>query len=213
MLRMVSALLMSLGLMMSATVVAQEGQPQYKEGVHYRVLDNPGTTRVPSGKVEVREFFSYMCPHCYSLEPTVDNWLKNKPEAAAYVRTPVLFMQHAEPLARAYFIEESQGLTGEIHRPLFDAIHMHRERLFDADALAGFFEKYGVERDKFNSLYGSFAVSTKVREADALTREYQIRGVPSLVVAGKYAVMRDNLKNNAEMFDVVDFLVKKESEK
>ena len=98
----------------------------------------------------------------------------------------------------------------EIHKPLFDAIHKHREPLFTPTALADFFAKYGVEEDEFNQLYSSFGVSTKLRQTDALARDYQIRGVPSFVVNGKYLILRDGLRNNQEMFDVIDFLVKKE---
>ena len=53
-------------------------------------------------------------------------------------------------------------------------------------------------------------MSTKLRQTDALARDYQIRGVPSFVVNGKYLILRDGLRNNQEMFDVIDFLVKKE---
>ena len=69
-----------------------------------------------------------------------------------------------------------------------------------------------MDKDEFNQLYGSFGVSTKLRQADALAQDYEIRGVPSFVVNGKYLILRDGLKSNAEMFDVIDFLVAKESQ-
>ena len=207
MFRIVTALLLSLGL--ATGVAAAEDHTRFAVDTHYKILDVPGTVDDPS-KVEVREFFSYACPHCYSLEPSVNTWLKTKPDYINYVRTPVLCLRNAEPLARAYYVEEALGLVDEIHGPLFDAIHKHREPLFNEPALANFFRKYDVEPAEFNKLYGSFGVSTKIRQADALTKAYQIPGVPNFVVNGKYLVLRENLKSDKELFAVIEYLANKE---
>ena len=71
MLRTVMALL--LGLTLTTVAWAQQSggeHARYAEGTHYKVLDAPGNVDDPD-KVEVREFFSYICPHCFSLEPIV----------------------------------------------------------------------------------------------------------------------------------------------
>lgn len=205
MLRTFMALLFSLGLMGSAMAA-----DSYTAGTHYKVLETQGALEEP-GKIEVREFFSYICPHCYHLESTVAAWEKSKPDNVHFVRSPVTFMRDSEPLARAYFVADSLDMVDKVHRPIFDAIHKHREPLFTPDALADFFVKYGVEKKDFEKLYSSFGVTTKVRQSDALARDYQIRGVPSFVVNGKYLVLRESLKSNEEMFDVINFLIKKES--
>ena len=207
MLRFVTALLLTLGLVTAAS--AADDHARFAVDTHYKILDVPGSVDDPS-KVEVREFFSYGCPHCYSLEPAVDAWLEEKPDYIDYVRTPVLFLRNAEPLARAYYVEEAMGLVDQIHAPLFDAIHKHREPLFSEPALANFFRKYGVEPEQFNKLYSSFGASTKIRQADALTRTYKIPGVPNFVVNGKYLILRQNLKDNNELFQVIEYLANKE---
>ena len=48
-------------------------------GKDYTVVANPGTVQVP-GKIEVREFFWYGCPHCFKLEPHMQTWLRNIPK-------------------------------------------------------------------------------------------------------------------------------------
>ena len=203
------ALLMGLSPIGVATAQSAD-QARYVEGTHYQVLETQGDVEKP-GKVEVREFFSYICPHCYSIEPLVNDWLESKPDDAHYVRTPVTFLRNAEPLARAYYVADILDMVDQVHLPIFDALHTHRESLYAPDDLAEFFAKYGVDEGEFNQLYGSFGVSTKLRQADALARDYQIRGVPSFVVAGKYLILREGLGSNAEMFDVIDYLVTKES--
>ena len=41
---------------------------EYEEGTHYVELQIPLNTRNPD-KIEVAEYFSYGCPHCYQFEP------------------------------------------------------------------------------------------------------------------------------------------------
>src|SRR2546430_5579026 len=58
--------LASAGTGMSAAVHAQA-----VEGTDYRKIEPPQPTDSP-GKIEVIEFFSYMCPHCKEFYPLVD---------------------------------------------------------------------------------------------------------------------------------------------
>lgn len=209
MLRFFAPLMIALGLGVSLSACAEDGHAPYAAGTHYQVLTNPVPVADPA-KVEVREFFSYTCPHCFETEPLVKEWKATIGDDVNFERTHVTFLRNAEPLARAYYIAEAKGMVEETHPALFDAIHKHREPLFTVPALANFYRKFGLDPKEFNELYASFGVSTKVRQADALSRDYQITGVPSFAVNGKYLVLRKNLKNNLETFKVIDYLVEKE---
>lgn len=209
MLRFFTPLLVALGLTLPLAACAEDGHAPYAAGTHYQILDNPVPVTDPS-KIEVREFFSYTCPHCYETEPLVSEWKKQMGDDVNFVQTHVTFLRNAEPLARAFYVAQAKGMLDKIHQPLFDAIHKHREPLFTVPALSNFYRKFGIEPAEFNELYASFGVSTKVRQADAASRDYKITGVPSFAVNGKYLVLRKNLKNNLETFKVIDFLVEKE---
>src|SRR4051794_41420396 len=47
---------------------------------------NPPQPVENTGKIEVIEFFWYGCPHCYSLEPYIETWLKKLPPARGGIR-------------------------------------------------------------------------------------------------------------------------------
>lgn len=209
MLRVCYALLAMLGLTMTMSACAESDHSRFAAGTHYEVLSTPVAVEDPD-KIEVREFFFYGCPHCYDAEPVIRDWESSLAKDVNFVRTPVLFIRNAEPLARAFYVAQTKGILDQVHKPLFDAIHKHREPLFSVPALTNFFAKYGVDKNEFNELYGSFGVSTKVRKADSLTRDYKITGVPAFVVNGKYRILRSNLKNDVETFKVIDFLIEKE---
>jgi protein dithiol oxidoreductase (disulfide-forming) len=209
MLRYLSVLLAAFGLAFSVTACAEAEHVRFAADTHYRLLDKPVAVNDPS-KIEVREFFFYGCPHCYDTQAVVQAWLPGKPADVDFVKNPVLFINGAEPLARAFYVAQSKGILDQVHMPIFDAIHKHREPLFTVPALTNFFRKYGVEPKEFNELYASFGVSTRIRQADATSKESKITGVPAFTVNGKYLVLRQNLKSQAELFEVIDFLVEKE---
>jgi thiol:disulfide interchange protein DsbA len=179
----------------------------FTEGKDYRRLASPGVVDKP-GMIEVREFFWYGCPHCFRLDPHINNWLKTKPADVNFVRTPASLNPVWEGSARGYFALEvmGQGLVEKTHTPLFNTIHEQRARIFDEASLAAFYGRYGVDQAKFRSMFNSFAVTGKVMQSKALAQKYQLDGVPAVVVNGKYVVSGED----AKVMQVVSFLISKE---
>ncbi|WP_338560629.1 thiol:disulfide interchange protein DsbA/DsbL [Acinetobacter sp. KS-LM10] len=177
----------------------------FTAGKDYTVLQNPGTVTVP-GKLEVREFFWYGCGHCFTLEPHMQAWLKKIPKDVNFIRTPAAMNKVWEQNARGYYVSEALGVRQKTHLPLFHAIHDKGQQIFDQKSQAKFFTQYGVPEAKFNSLYNSFAITAKVSQANKLAQQYQLTGVPAVVVNGKYVVQGEN----AKVTEVVDFLLNQE---
>ena len=173
----------------------------YVAGKDYTVIQNPGKSAVP-GKIEVREFFWYGCPHCFKLEPYMQTWLKKLPKDIYFVRTPAAMNKVWEQNARGYYVSEALGVRKKTHIPLFHAVQ-EGQQIFDQASQAQFFAKYGVPAAKFNSMYNSFPISAKVAESNKLAQQYQLSGVPAVVVNGKYVVQGEDGK----VTQVVDYLI------
>lgn len=193
----------------TASVMALSGLATAAEpfvaGKDYTVLKNPGKVEKP-GMIEVREFFWYGCPHCYRLEPYVASWLAKKPADINFVRSPAAMNPVWEQNARGYYAVDLMGMTNKVHKPLFDAINQKNQRLFDQKSLANFYQGYGVDSNKFNAMFNSFAVSGKIAQSKQLAQAYQLDGVPALVVDGKYVVKGEDQK----VIQVVNYLINKE---
>ena len=58
-----------------------------------------------------------------------------------------------------------------------------------------------------DAAYNSFSVQGRVRQSIAKTRAYQVRGVPTMIVNGKYLVDGTMAGGNVAMLQVVDFLI------
>lgn len=174
-------------------------------GQDYTVLQNPGKSEVP-GKIEVREFFSYGCGHCFNLEEPMQKWLKTLPKDVHFVRTPAAMNKTWELSARGYYVSEALGIRKKTHIAIFNAIHLQGQQLYDQQSQAKFFTKYGVPEAKFNSLFNSFAITAKIAESNKLAQQYQLTGVPAVIVNGKYVVQGDAEK----VPQVINYLVAQE---
>lgn len=197
------AILMSL---VFVSGLAQAANP-FVAGKDYVVLEfsQPVGT---GAKIEVREFFWYGCPHCFRLEPHIEAWLKTMPKNAGFVRTAMVtanWRLHAQ----AFYTFEKMGLAAKLHRPFFDAIHVEGKRMDSQEAIADFVAGRGVDRAKFIKAFRSFPVRVKMSRADKDGDAYNLRGVPVLIVDGKYRTSPSMAGSEARVMQVVNFLVKK----
>ena len=181
----------------------------YEEGTHYAKLQFPLKT-ANADKIEVSEYFSYGCPHCYQFDPMISAWHAGLAEDVEFNRTPAVWNKDYEVYAQTYYTAEALSILEKMHTPLFLAIHQERRRLNDPKQMAMFFSEFGVDPIDFAKVYNSFGVNAAVRQAEARGRAYRSQGVPALVVAGKYRVEGRMAGSNANMLRIADFLIEKE---
>lgn len=160
-------------------------QAQMVEGKDYKRLATPQPTE-NSDKTEVIEFFWYGCPHCNNLHPHLKSWLENKPDDVDFRYVPAIFRANWMPAAKTFYAMESLGLTRQLNDKLYQAIHRDKIDLSKEPTLFAWIEKQGIERGKFVNAYNSFTVQNQANRAAQMTKQYQITGVPALVVDGVY---------------------------
>lgn len=195
-----------LGLMALATGAIAEDEE--KKG--YKELASPQPTAT-GDKIEVIEFFWYGCPHCYSFEPYLKQWQQQKPDYIEFVRVPAVLSKDWLAHARAYYTAEELGFVEEIHLPLFEEIHTRKKRIFSQAALRDFFVDQGVvEGREFDRVYASEVVEKKLRAAFKAAKNYQITGVPSLIINGKYITSSRLAGSFREAIEVTNELAEKE---
>jgi len=183
----------------------------FDEGIEY-VRIKPSVPTTSTGKIEVVEMFWYGCPHCFQFEPYLHKWLKKKPANVEFVRIPATFYPLWKLHARAYYTAEVLGVLDKLHKPMFEAYHLKKNRLDSAKALRKVFAKHGVKGSDFDDVFHSFAVETKLARAVDLTQRYGISGVPSMIVNGKYRTS-NKISGHSNMLEVIDFLIRKESKR
>jgi thiol:disulfide interchange protein DsbA len=198
--RKLAPLLFTLLLVAPALALAQQARPAYTE------LKPPLQVEA-EGKIEVLEFFWYGCIHCYNLEPVLEPWLKKLPPEAQFRRVPAVFNPQWAHDAAIFYTFEALGVLDKLHRPFFDAIHLHRLRTNDPKALAEWLQKNGLDPKKFTDTMNSFGVQSKTKRAAKLTADYKVDGTPAMAVHGRYTVSAEQSRSREGMLESVSALV------
>ena len=176
-----TGLAMAIGL---ATTGAQAAD--YVAEKDYRVLDNEKKLAV---MLSLFVNFSGMVARIVTyLTHIWKNGLKHKDKDVAFFKTPAALNPVWEANARGFYAAQLLGFEDKTHDALFDAIQKDGQKLFDQQSLSKWYASQGVDEKKFNSLYNSFAVGTKIGRSQAGAKRYQLSGVPTVVVQGKYVI-------------------------
>jgi len=179
-------------------------------GTHYIELSAPANTN-DSSKVEVLEVFWYGCSHCFRFEPLIANWEAVMPADVDFGRFPAIWNGLMEVHAQVYYTAEAMDALDVIHEHVFTAINIEGNRLQNEGQIGALFAKYGINEDDFTKSFNSFSVRTKVNQAKQRMEAYEIRSTPNMIVNGKYLVATgQSVLTQADMLEVVDFLVEKE---
>jgi thiol:disulfide interchange protein DsbA len=140
----------------------------------------------------------------------MEQYDEDKPDYVALRRMPAIFRDSWVAHARAFYVAELLGVQEQIHRPLFEAIHLRKQSLDSKEELEKFFEKYGVSNDDFNKTYDSFAVQTLLRKSQVMQQRYGVRGTPTVIVNGKYRVSGSRAGSRENVIKVIEALVERE---
>jgi thiol:disulfide interchange protein DsbA len=196
-----------LGLFMLAAACAAPAQAA-SEGREYTLM-NPAQPTEGGNKVEVIEFFWYGCPHCYSLEPALNKWVRSLPGDVVFKRVPAIPTPRWAPLARTFYTLDAMGELERLHSEVFDAIHRDNVKLDRPEVQQDWIARKGVDAKKFNDTWNSFTVQSKVNRAAQMTQSYRIDSVPTLVVDGKYKTSVSAAGGNEQLIAVLNELVAK----
>jgi len=178
------------------------------QGKDYLELQTPMPVAVP-GKIEVIEFFGYWCPHCNELEPKLEPWVKALPAHVNFRRIPVAWQDAQVPYQKLFYALEAMGVSNDIHPKVFKAVHEQRLGLDNDAAIAAFATAIGVDRAKLADAMKGFSMSLKLAKANQNAKSYQIEGVPTLVVNGRYATSPELAKGDIQALRVADALIQR----
>jgi len=192
------------------TVTSVAWGADYEAGKHYRVLEEPVAV-MQDGKVHVEEAFWYGCPHCYDLESVIVPWKKTLADDVAFERIPAMFGRAWIIHAQLYYTADALGVLEDVHGDIFNAIHVDKVPLLSEEDQRDFLKaKAGVSAEDFDKAYSSFSVRSKMTRGDKRIRSFEIRGVPALIVNGKYVIDASSAGSQEAMVDVANFLIEQE---
>ena len=196
----------------AAPAFAQEGKVVAVLGLgkNYREIAQQPVAN--PAKIEVIDFFFYACPYCNELRPALERWKASLPQDVEFRRMPVIRHDSWEPLARTFFTLEALGAAERLHEAVYIGYHEEELHMSKPDVMADWAQRHGLSRDEWLKVYHSEAVTRKVEAARKATKDYDIRGTPSLVIGGRYLTssgLTDDVKLVTPVADLLIELARK----
>jgi len=189
------------------TPLSALAQRNFQEGQDYIALDKRVPSDMTGNRVEVIEFFWYSCPHCNAFEPRLEQWIAKLPKEVVLRRVPVAFRDDFVPQQRLFYILDALGKVDGLHKKVFYAIHVEKRALNTQASIGEWLANQGVDRTKFDELYGSFAIQTKATRATKLQNDYRVGGVPAMGIAGRYYTDGSLAQSMERALQVTDWLI------
>jgi thiol:disulfide interchange protein DsbA len=180
----------SLLLVLSMPFLANAGE--YVEGKQYTKVSESVTA-----KPEVREYFSFYCPHCFKFEPFMHDVKKMLPKEVKFERNHVDFLRAASPeiqamLSKSVVVAQQLGMEEKLVGAIFNYIHVQRARITSEKDIRNIFVLNGADGEKFDKLVKSFSVNSQAKKMkknqDAMTAKRALNSVPAIFINGKYRI-------------------------
>ncbi len=196
---------LAVALLLSSTAQARS----FTEGLHYGIISPPIATQAEEGKVDVTEIFWYGCPHCYNLEPTIAQYLKQKPENVTFNLVPAMLSPRWNFHAKLHFVGQMLDPEGKdnVHEKVFVAMHKQRRRIDNDDQLRRFFKSLGYEKSEVDAAMKSEELQQKLDFARETTAKSGLDSVPTIIVGGKY-LTSPSMLSGENLIEVINFLSK-----
>jgi thiol:disulfide interchange protein DsbA len=193
-----------LGVLLATACAAAQAQPV--AGRDYQELSPPRPVSTGE-RVEVIEFFYYGCPVCYEAQPHIARWLMRVGPGLTLLRVPAVFTESSESFARTFYALGAMNHVARLHWPVYDNHHFDGRQLSEEKNIVAWVGANGVDAARFAELWHSDAVKAQIDAAKKALVTYDIKGVPSFVVDGRYVTSARMAGGVKEVMAVVDHLV------
>lgn len=159
--------------------------------------------------IEVIEFFYYGCPVCYEAQPHIAKWLARSGPGIGMVRVPAAFTESSESFARTFYTLGAMNQIARLHWPLYDNHHFDGKQLNEEKNVTEWVAGNGVDRARFTELWNSTEIKAQVEAAKKALETYDVKGVPTFVIDGRYLTSARMAGGTREMMRVVEQLVER----
>ena len=144
----------------------------------------PGKEFKFDGKtVEVIEFLSFYCDHCYQFEKAIPAIKGNFPKKVKWKIVPLYWGQSSSKPGEAYLIAADAGKGEEMKRALFNANFVEKKDIGSVEVLEAIASKIGLGFDFSRKLRGGEKAKEAGKALDA-AQEYRVEETPTVVIAG-----------------------------
>ncbi|QRN02530.1 thioredoxin domain-containing protein [Legionella sp. MW5194] len=206
---MLRRVLMMFALLLPLSALAET----FVAGKDYELIKGNEVT-AQSGPVTVTEFFSYGCPWCYRLEPSLTQWIKQQGDQIQFSRVPVVFNKDWSYYAKAYYTVNLLGQGAKLNPILFKTIQAKHGALTSNDTMIDFLTSQGIDKATAESAFKhSTTIDMQLNQGSAQMAQFHITAVPAVVINGQYKTDLQMAQGEDRLFKILDYLVQQAAKK
>lgn len=185
-----------LSMVLLPVLLSADDNPSIK-GIYKRL---PGHQYSSDGKtVEVVEFMSFYCGHCYELEKSIPVIKGNFPKKIKWRIVPIYWGKGSPKPGEAYLLAVDEGKGELMKKALFDAVFIQKKDIGDVEVLDELGAKIGLGFD-FSRRLRAGDKAKDVGEASIMSKTYDIDETPTLIIAGNLKVSPGLVDHNMDIF-------------
>ncbi|MBI5407879.1 MAG: thioredoxin domain-containing protein [Nitrospirae bacterium] len=185
-----------LSMVLLPVLLSADDNPSIK-GIYKRL---PGHQYSSDGKtVEVVEFMSFYCGHCYELEKSIPVIKGNFPKKIKWRIVPIYWGKGSPKPGEAYLLAVDEGKGELMKKALFDAVFIQKKDIGDVEVLDELGAKLGLGFD-FSRRLRAGDKAKDVGEASIMSKTYDIDETPTLIIAGNLKVSPGLVDHNMDIF-------------
>jgi thiol:disulfide interchange protein DsbA len=165
------------------------------EGKHTKV---PGVQFKFDGKqVEIIEFFSFYCGHCFYFEKSMPVIKGKFPETTKWRHIPIYWGDGSPKPGEAYLLAKEAGKGEEMKQAIFNALFVEGKDIGKIDVLEDLGVKVGLGFEFSRKLRGG-AKAGEAGEGIIMKKTYGIEETPALIIAGNIKISPHMLDHNMD---------------
>ncbi len=205
---------LGLGLLMLfcfAAPAGAQGSGEIQAGREYVELPGSPVLHNPAdGRIEVVSFFWYNCGACYHIDPLITDWAAKLPADVRFVRLPFSYREPTIFHARIFFTLRELGLDHKADEIVFDLFQQKHQPVSKPADLPRLAAALKIDPDRLAKVFNSPEVTARMDFLDKLMLAYDLPGVPSMVIDGRYRFDLGTTNGPAGFLEVADQLIEKE---
>jgi thiol:disulfide interchange protein DsbA len=160
-----------------------------KENVDYKIVDSKVSLPHHNNKLNVTEFFSYHCGHCFLLSPYLETW-KNSHPNVDFNQMQVVWGNYFTTYAKINATINTMNKP-YLNNVIFKAVQEDSKNLEDDAVLQDVLKNNLSKSDytQFMGIYGSFSISTKPNEYKKYSEAFDVKETPLVIVDNRYVIL------------------------
>ncbi|MBI5561826.1 MAG: DsbA family protein [Deltaproteobacteria bacterium] len=133
--------------------------------------------------VEVMEFMSFYCSHCYAFEKSIPVIKGNFPNKIKWKLVPIYWGNGSSKPGEAYLLAEEAGKGEQMKKAIFNAMFVDKKDIGSVEVLESLASQAGMGFD-FSMKLRSGAKAEEARKAVDLAHQYGVEETPTIIIAG-----------------------------